>query len=120
MKDVHSKVLQQTTRDLNQAFVNFFKYNRGYPRFKSRKDNEQKCRFPKDAFIGVRDDRIDLIKSLKDILFKCSRKDEKYLNKHQDKVKSLTLSKNKCGQFYLSVLIDKSVEKNLCGLPNCG
>ena len=107
LNEVHSKVLQQSVRDMNKAFDNFFNCHKGYPKFKSKKDNKQSCRFPKDAFIGIRGNRIDLIKALKDIHFKCSRKDEKYLNRNQDKVSSLTLTKDCSGNFYLSVLIDK-------------
>ncbi len=110
LKEVHSKVLQQSVRDMNKAYDNFFKLHTGYPKFKSKKDYEQKCRFPKDAFIGIRGNRIDLIKSLKDIHFKCSVRDERYLNKNQDKVHSLTLTKTKSDQYYLSVLIDKQLE----------
>ena len=110
LSDVHSKVLQQTVRNMNQAYNNFFKLHKGYPKFKSKKDNNQSCRFPKDAFIGIRGNRIDLIKTLKDIHFKCSRKDEIYLNKNQDKVSSLTLRKLPSGEFYLSILIDKPNE----------
>ena len=111
LKDVHSKVLQQSVRDMNQAYDNFFKLHRGFPKFKSKHDNRQSCRFPKDAFIGVRGNRIDLIKVLKDIHFKCSRNDERYLNRNQDKVKSITLSKEPNGKFYLSVLIDKMLRQ---------
>ena len=121
LKDVHSKVLQQSVRDMNQAYDNFFKLHRGFPKFKSKHDNRQSCRFPKDAFIGVRGNRIDLIKVLKDIHFKCSRNDERYLNRNQDKVKSITLSKEPNGKFYLSVLIDKPLRQvpqsqNMVGL----
>ena len=84
LKDVHSKVLQQSVRDMNQAYDNFFKRHKGFPKFKSKHDNRQSCRFPKDAFIGVRGNRIDLIKVLKDIHFKCSKNDESYLNRNQD------------------------------------
>lgn len=111
LKDVHSKVLQQSVRDMNQAYDNFFKCHKGFPRFKSKHDNKQSCRFPKDAFIGVRGNRIDLIKALKDIHFKCSRNDERYLNRNQDKVKSITLNKEPNGKFYLSVLIDKPLRQ---------
>lgn len=110
LKEVHSKVLQQSVRDMNSAYDNFFKLHRGYPRFKSKKDNNQSCRFPKDAFIGVRGNRIDLIKALSDIHFRCSVKDEKYLNRNQEKVSSLTLRKLPSGEFYLSILIDKPNE----------
>ena len=111
LKHVHSKVLQQSVRDMNQAYDNFFKRHKGFPKFKSKHDNRQSCRFPKDAFIGVRGNRIDLIKVLKDIHFKCSRNDERYLNRNQDKVKSITLSKEPNGKFYLSVLIDKPLRQ---------
>ena len=111
LKDVHSKVLQQSVRDMNQAYDNFFKLHRGFPKFKSKHDNRQSCRFPKDAFIGVRGNHIDLIKALKDIHFKCSRNDERYLNRNQDKVKSITLSREPNGKFYLSVLIDKPLRQ---------
>jgi len=107
LKEVHSKVLQQSVRDMNQAYDNFFKLHRGYPKFQSKHDYNQSCRFPNDAFIGIRGNRIDLIKVLKDIHYKCSRIDEKYLNKNQDKVKSITLRKEPCGFYYLSILIDK-------------
>ena len=110
LKEVHSKVLQQSVMDMNSSYKNFFEGRCGFPKFKSKKDYEQKCRFPKDAFIGIRGNRIDLIKSLKDIHFKCSVKDERYLNKNQDKVHSLTLTRNKVGQYYLSVLVDKQLE----------
>ena len=110
LKEVHSKVLQQSVMDMNSSYKNFFERRCGFPKFKSKKDYEQKCRFPKDAFIGIRGNRIDLIKSLKDIHFKCSVRDEIYLNKNQDKVHSLTLTRNKVGQYYLSVLVDKQIE----------
>ena len=106
LKEVHSKVLQQSVIDLNKSFDNFFKKLSNYPKFKAKKDNRQSCRFPKDAFIGIRGNRIDLIKVLKDIHFKCSKKDESYLNKNQDKIKSLTLTKTPSGKYYLSILID--------------
>jgi len=121
LTDVHSKVLQQSVRDMNKAYDNFFKLKKGYPKFKSKHDYKQSCRFPKDAFIGVRGNRIDLIKALKDIHFKCSVKDERYLNKNQDKVSSLTLTKDNTGRYYLSVLIDKpneirQISNNIIGI----
>ena len=106
LKDSHSKVLQQSLINLDKAYKGFFKGG-GFPKFKSRKENKQSCRFPVDAIIGINGNRISLIKQLKDIHFKCSVKDEKYLNKHQELVKSITLTKTKSGKYYLSVLIDK-------------
>ena len=105
IKDSHSKVIQQTLINLETAYKNFFKNNKGFPKFKSKKD-KQSVRFPVDAIIGVQGNRINLIKKLYDIHFKCSRKDEIYLNKNQNKIKSATLSKTKTNEYYLSILID--------------
>lgn len=105
--DAHSKVIQQTLRNQDVAFKNFFRGKAKFPKFKSKKDNSQSCRFPKDAISKIRGNRIDIIKTLKDIHFKCSRKDEKYLNKNQSLITSATLCKTCSGKFYFSILIDK-------------
>ena len=53
MKEVSSYSLQQARMDCDQAFVNFFKSNKGtrkgksgFPKFKSKKDNRQSYREP--------------------------------------------------------------------------
>ena len=118
LNEVHSKVLQQSMQDLNKAFDNFFKSLKkdksvGYPKFKSKHDNKQSCRFPSDIFNRtnykcdkIKGNRITLIKQLSDIHFKCSKRDEKYLNKKQQYIRSVTLSKTSSNKYYLSVLID--------------
>ena len=110
LKEVHSKILQQSVIDMNKAYDNFFKTKKGYPKFKRKHDNKQSFRFPNDAFSGINGNRINLINNLKDIHFKCSKKDEKYLNKKQNNVKSATLTKLPTGEFYLSILIDSDVK----------
>ena len=105
--DSHSKVIQQSLRDQDAAFKNFFTKKSKFPRFKSKKDNTQSCRFPKDAISGIRGNRISIIKSLKDIHFKCSRSDERYLNKNQGLISSATLTRTCSDKYYLSILIDK-------------
>jgi putative transposase len=107
VKDSHSKVLQQSLIDLEKAYKSFFKNGAGFPKFKSKKDNKSSCRFPSDAFSGVKGNRLSLIKQLKDIHFKCSKSDEKFLNKNQSGIRSATLSKTKTGKYYLSILVDK-------------
>lgn len=117
LNEVHSKVLQQSMQDLNIAFNNFFNglkknINIGYPKFKS-KHNKQSCRFPIDIFNRnnyicdkIKGNRITLIKQLKNIHFKCSQKDEKYLNKNQRFIHSITLIKTCSDKYFLSILIN--------------
>jgi len=115
LNEMHSKVIAQSLIDLNSAYYNFFIKKTGFPKFKSKKDNKQSCRFPyngisKKAFKG---NRITLIKKLKNIHFKCSIKDEKYLNKNRKNIKSATLTKTKSNKYFLSILIDKEITKIL-------
>ena len=123
--DAHSKVIQQSLRDQDEAFKNFFNKKSKFPKFKSKKDNEQKCRFPKDAISGIKGNRINIIKTLKNIHFKCSRKDESYLNKNQGLIVSGTLTKTCSGKYYFSILIDKPhetsfrVSNNIIGIDLC-
>lgn len=115
LKESHSKVLQQTLFNLDNAYSNFFRNSKGFPKFKSRKDYHQSCRFPKDAIGKIKGNRINIIRPLKDIHFKCSKKDEKYLNKYFEQIKSGTLTKTKSGKYYFNILIDSSdyINKNI-------
>ena len=106
IKESHSKVLQQSLINLDRAYKNFFKHGNGFPKFKS-KHEKQSCRFPVDAISDVSGNRINIINMLKDINYKCSRDDERYLNQNKDKIKSGTLSKTKSGDYYFCVLIDR-------------
>jgi putative transposase len=113
IKESHSKVLAQSLVNLETAYKSFYKNNHGFPKFKSKKDNKQSCRFPSDAIMGINGNRINLTRILKDIHFKCSRKDEKFLNKNQNRIRSATLTKNKSNKYYLSILIERNNEKML-------
>ena len=111
LREVHSKVLQQSMLDLQKAYKNFFRglkdgSNVGFPQFKSKKTYNEACRFPVDAFIGVNGNRISIVRALKDIHFKCSVRDEKYLNKRQDYVRSVTVRRDSTNTYYASILID--------------
>ena len=46
LKDVDSIALQQSLRDLDRGFKNFFEKRTGYPRFKSKGNNHQSYRRP--------------------------------------------------------------------------
>ena len=112
LREVHSKVLQQSRMDLQTAWRNYFN---GMGKTSGRKANKptyhkkgikESCRFHVDAFIGIVGNRISIIKPLRDIHYKCSRRDERYLNRHQGEVKSITLRRTGSGRYYCSVLID--------------
>ena len=113
IRDSHSKVIQQTLINLESAYKSFFKNDYGFPKFKSKKDNKQSCRFPSDAIIGITGNMINLTRSLNCIHYKCSKNDEKFINKNQKKIKSITLTKTRSNKYYLSILIDRDNNKKL-------
>lgn len=113
IRNSHSKVLQQSLINLEQAYKSFFKNGNGFPKYKSKKDTKQSCRFPVDAIMGINGNRINIIKQLKNIHFKCSVNDEKYLNQFQNKIKSATLCKTRLNSFYLSIVIEDDRTKIL-------
>ena len=113
LNDVYSVCLQQSMQDLIKAYDNFFKLHKGYPNFKSKKDTKQSCRFSNVIFKykcdKINGNRITLIKQLSNILFKCSRKDEIYLNHLQKYIQSITLIKSSSEKYYLSICIDYNI-----------
>ena len=110
LTEAHSKVLQQVLIDQQTAFSKFFKdLKKGEihkPNFKSKKNRIQSCRFPIDAFGSIKGNRVNIIKKLSNIHFKCSKRDEKYLNKKQNFIKSATLTRTLSNKYELSILIE--------------
>lgn len=107
LKEQNTKVMKQAIRQMLTAYDNFFKLNRGFPRFKSKKD-KQSALFPLESISKnntFETKRISLIKSLKNIKFRCSDKQLKRLQTYKDKIRSATLSKTKSGNYFLSILI---------------
>ena len=104
LKDAESTSLQNTNRDLIEAYKKFFREHKGFPKFKSRK-------FPKQSYqsnyvnrniqqIGnkLRLPKLGLIK------FKCGRKIE-------GKIKKATIRLSATGKFYAILLVDNEVQE---------
>ena len=107
LKEQNTKVMKQAIRQMITAYNNFFKLNCGFPRFKSKKD-KQSALFSLEAISKnntFETKHISLIKSLKNIKFRCSDKQFKRLQKYKDNIRSATLSKTKSGNYFLSVLV---------------
>ena len=107
LKQQNTKVMKQAIRQMLTAYDNFFKLNCGFPRFKSKKD-KQSALFPLEAISKnntFQTKHISLIKSLKNIKFRCSDKQFKRLQKYKGNIRSATLSKTKSGNYFLSVLV---------------
>lgn len=105
LSTIHSKCLQQVLIDFKQSVRDCIKGVKGEPTFKSKKNYDDSCRLPVDAFRYVKGNRISFTKKIDDMHFKCSRKDERLLNKFQNKVRSSTLKWKPSGVIEASILL---------------
>ena len=108
LKEQNTNVMQQAIRQMLTAYDKFFKEHKGFPKFKSKKD-KQSALFTKTAISKkntFETKHITLVKSLKNIKFRCSDLYHKRLQKYKDNIRSATLSKTKSGCYTLSILVD--------------
>ena len=115
MKEVSSTALQQARMDCDNAFVNFFKSNKGtrkgksgFPKFKSKKDNHQNYREPNinENCKVFFENRLVKIPKIGKVIFK-DRAFPKWWSQIQ-KLCSMTISKNCSGNYYVSILFEIS------------
>ena len=108
LREQNTKVLKQAVKDMLTAYKNFFERHSGYPKFKSKHDNKQSCRFELGA-ISKRNDYTTYhlsLANIRNVKFRCSEKYAQYLQKHHNNVRQATLTKLPCGEYYLSILVD--------------
>ena len=100
LEDCYSQVLQQSLKDLDGAFKNFFQKRAGFPKFK-KKGLKERFRFPQGCKLEQHNNRLYLPK----IGW------VRYRNSRQvvGEIKNVTVSK-KCGRFYVSIQTELEVE----------
>lgn len=108
LREQNTKVLKQAVNDMLSAYKNFFTQHKGFPKFKSKRDNKQSCRFELGA-ISRRNDYTTYklsLANIRNVKFKCNEKYAEYLQRHKANIRQATLSKLPCGEYYLSILVD--------------
>ena len=103
LKEVPAVVLQQSLRNADAAYQNFFKKKTKYPKFKSKWD-KQSIRFMPNAFAYNGKYSVTLIKMNSPLKIKWSRTIPRGA-----KVKSVTVSKEPSGRYFISFLCEDSV-----------
>ncbi|QEH22039.1 RNA-guided endonuclease InsQ/TnpB family protein [Histophilus somni] len=93
LKECHSQVLQQSLKDLESAFKNFFQQRADFPKFK-KKGIKESFRFPQGCKIQPQNDRLYLPK-IGWVRYRNSRE-------IVGEVKNVTVSQ-KCGRFFVSI-----------------
>jgi len=110
LNEVDSISLQQSLKDLDIAYQNFFRRIKkgekqlGFPKFKSKKNNKQSYRtICVNNNISINGNKIKLPK-LKNVKFR----DNRIIT---GKIKSATISKTPSGKYFVSVLIEENIKR---------
>jgi len=108
LREQNTKVLKQAVKDMLTAYKNFFGRHTGYPKFKSKRDNKQSCRFELGAISkrNVYTDYKISLANIRNVKFRCNEKYVQYLQKHHDNIRQATLTRLPYGEYYLSILVD--------------
>ena len=108
LREQNTKVLKYVIIDMLSAYKNFFERHNGFPKFKTKHDNKQSCRFELGA-ISKRNDYTTYhlsLANIRNVKFRCNEKYAQYLQKHHDNIRQATLSRLPCGEYHLSILVD--------------
>jgi putative transposase len=103
LNEVSSVVLQQSLRNLDSAFRNFFANRSQYPTFKSRK-TAQSVRYANNAFT-FKDDQLTLAKQHQSLEISWSRPLPK-----DAQIQSLTISRDSAERYFVSILVETNVK----------
>lgn len=106
LKKVNSQSLQASLENMDKAFTKFFKDKKGFPKFKSKKNNKQSFSIPQKTSVDFDNNTINIPK------FKQSIKCE-FSRKFNGIIKSSTISKTPTNKYYISILVEVNEE-----LPN--
>lgn len=105
LKEVNAQSLIASVGHLDRAFNNFFAHRSGFPRFKSKFDNDQSFEVPQNLKLDFKHKKIQIPKFLNqkkcDNRIKCvfSRKVKR------GKIGTSTISKNPSGQYFVSFIV---------------
>lgn len=102
LNEADSQALQQSLRNLDTAYKNFFKKGRGYPKFKSKKNRRQTYRTTK---VRIENNRIRLPK-VGFIKFKKSRE-------ISGRILSATITRTAAEKYFVSLCVEEDIADNL-------
>jgi putative transposase len=100
LKTVNSQSLQSALKNLDNAYTRFFREKKGFPKFKSKHNSKQSFQCPQHCSVNWDSGTISIPK-IKGIKVKLHRKFE-------GEIKTVTISKNCVGHYYVSVLVENN------------
>ena len=101
LKNVANESLQQSLRNLDNAYTQFFKAKKGFPKFKSKKHSKNVCKFINNVRFDfdkwkVRIPKMGWTKICLNKAFDLSK----------CKIGTLTVSQDKCGEYWCVIIVE--------------
>lgn len=105
LNDVPAVCLQQSLRNLDNAYTRFFKAKKGFPKFKSRRLSRSSSKYISSVHFDFERWRVTVpkcgwVKMCKNRPF----------DTENSKLGTLTVSMDRCGEFWCSILVDDGKE----------
>lgn len=99
LNEINSQSLQSSLENLDKAFTKFFKEKKGFPKFKSKKNNRKSFCIPQSFVIDFNSNKIKIPKCKTWIKTKIDRNIE-------GKIKQATILQTPTGKYFVSILVE--------------
>lgn len=106
LNEVTVESLQQSLRNLDAAFVRFFREKKGFPKFKSKKRSKDSAKFINAVRFNFDNWKVKIPKCGWVKLCK-----NKSFDLSVCKIGTLTVSKDHCGEYWCSIVVEDYMEK---------
>ena len=101
LNDVPTESLQQSLRCLDNAYTQFFKAKKGFPKFKSKKKSKDVAKFITSVHFDFDNWKVKIPKC--GWVKLCENKS---FDLSKCKIGTLTVSKDKCGEYWCSIVVE--------------
>lgn len=99
LSEVNSLSLQAALANLDSAFVKFFREKKGFPKFKSKKDNRQSFSIPQNTRVNFEESKVYIPKFREGIKARFHRKFEGF-------VKTSVITRTPTNKYFISILVE--------------
>lgn len=103
LSEVNSLSLQAALANLDSAYVKFFREKRGFPKFKSKKDNRQSFSIPQNTRVNFKEDKVYIPKFREGIKVRFHREFE-------GRIKTSVITRTPTCKYYISILVEVNEE----------
>ena len=101
LKDCANVCLQQSLRNLDNAYTGFFKAKKGFPKFKSKKNCNDSVKYISSVHFDFDKMRVSIPR-----VGKVKFRENQVFDVNVVKLGTLTVSRDKCGEYWCTIVVD--------------